>query len=214
MRWGGPGKYGKTFAVPQARNPHLQLSIPLLFVQAVWPLRALGRVGGAAVLAEEKDFVHENQAGSDRRCGRPGRVSIGTVSKAPDGRGQLRAQTRDRVLAVADRFGFRPSPLARGLLPMAPRPWTPSSASRRTPSPHDQWLLVWLCRTSPAATARRHGLPAQALVALADQPGTKIRRRRKRCRRRPSSRSGTCRIRSPGSPRAPVADTHNGRHRL
>lgn len=43
-------------------------------------------------------------------------VSIGTVSKALNGRGQLRAQTRDRVLAAADQLGFRPSPLARGLL--------------------------------------------------------------------------------------------------
>jgi LacI family transcriptional regulator, galactose operon repressor len=43
-------------------------------------------------------------------------VSIGTVSKALNGRGQLRAQTRDRVLAAAEQLGFRPSPLARGLL--------------------------------------------------------------------------------------------------
>jgi LacI family transcriptional regulator, galactose operon repressor len=43
-------------------------------------------------------------------------VSIGTVSKALNGRGQLRAETRDRVLATAERLGFRPSPLARGLL--------------------------------------------------------------------------------------------------
>jgi LacI family transcriptional regulator, galactose operon repressor len=43
-------------------------------------------------------------------------VSIGTVSKALNGRGQLRAETRERVLAAAERLGFRPSPLARGLL--------------------------------------------------------------------------------------------------
>lgn len=43
-------------------------------------------------------------------------VSIGTVSKALNGRGQLRAETRDRVLAAAHQLGFRPSPLARGLL--------------------------------------------------------------------------------------------------
>jgi LacI family transcriptional regulator len=43
-------------------------------------------------------------------------VSIGTVSKAINGRGQLRPQTRDRVLAASERLGFRPSPLARGLL--------------------------------------------------------------------------------------------------
>jgi LacI family transcriptional regulator, galactose operon repressor len=43
-------------------------------------------------------------------------VSIGTVSKALNGRGQLRPQTRDRVLAASQQLGFRPSPLARGLL--------------------------------------------------------------------------------------------------
>ena len=43
-------------------------------------------------------------------------VSIGTVSKVLNGRGQLRPETRDRVLAAAGQLGFRPSPLARGLL--------------------------------------------------------------------------------------------------
>jgi LacI family transcriptional regulator, galactose operon repressor len=43
-------------------------------------------------------------------------VSIGTVSKALNGRGQLRPQTRDRVLAASEQLGFRPSPMARGLL--------------------------------------------------------------------------------------------------
>ncbi len=43
-------------------------------------------------------------------------VSIGTVSKAVNGRGSLRAETRARVLAAADQLSFRPSPLARGLL--------------------------------------------------------------------------------------------------
>ncbi|MGH3167868.1 MAG: LacI family DNA-binding transcriptional regulator [Trebonia sp.] len=43
-------------------------------------------------------------------------VSIGTVSKALNGRGQLRAETRDRVTAAAEQLGFQPSPLARGLL--------------------------------------------------------------------------------------------------
>jgi len=43
-------------------------------------------------------------------------VSIGTVSKAVNGTGRLRAQTRDRVLAAADQLSFQPSPLARGLL--------------------------------------------------------------------------------------------------
>ena len=43
-------------------------------------------------------------------------VSIGTVSKALNGRGQLRAETRERVQAAAEQLGFRPNPLAQGLL--------------------------------------------------------------------------------------------------
>jgi LacI family transcriptional regulator len=43
-------------------------------------------------------------------------VSIGTVSKALNGRGKLRGETRDRVAAAAEQLEFRPSPLARGLL--------------------------------------------------------------------------------------------------
>ena len=43
-------------------------------------------------------------------------VSVGTASKALNGRGQLRAETRERVLAAADQLGFHPNALARGLL--------------------------------------------------------------------------------------------------
>src|SRR3954449_2557099 len=43
-------------------------------------------------------------------------VSVGTASKALNGRGQLRASTRDRVLAAAEELGFQPNALARGLL--------------------------------------------------------------------------------------------------
>ncbi|MEN3304812.1 MAG: LacI family transcriptional regulator [Micromonosporaceae bacterium] len=43
-------------------------------------------------------------------------VSVGTASKALNGRGQLRTQTRERVLAAADQLGFHPNALARGLL--------------------------------------------------------------------------------------------------
>jgi LacI family transcriptional regulator len=43
-------------------------------------------------------------------------VSKGTVSKAMNGRGQLRAATRERVLAAAQELGFQPNALARGLL--------------------------------------------------------------------------------------------------
>jgi LacI family transcriptional regulator len=43
-------------------------------------------------------------------------VSVGTASKALNGRGQLRQETRDRVAAAAERLGFEANSLARGLL--------------------------------------------------------------------------------------------------
>jgi LacI family transcriptional regulator len=43
-------------------------------------------------------------------------VSVGTASKAMNGRGQLRAGTRERVIAAAEQLGFQPNALARGLL--------------------------------------------------------------------------------------------------
>ncbi|MGC9500248.1 LacI family DNA-binding transcriptional regulator [Streptomyces sp. WG7] len=43
-------------------------------------------------------------------------VSIATASKALNGRDQVRAETRERVLDAAERLSFRPNPLARGLL--------------------------------------------------------------------------------------------------
>ena len=43
-------------------------------------------------------------------------VSIGTASKALNGQGKLRPETRDRVAAAARELGFAPNVLARGLL--------------------------------------------------------------------------------------------------
>jgi LacI family transcriptional regulator len=43
-------------------------------------------------------------------------VSIGTASKALNGQGSLRPETRDRVAAAARELGFAPNMLARGLL--------------------------------------------------------------------------------------------------
>ncbi len=43
-------------------------------------------------------------------------VSVGTVSKALNGYGQLRAETRSAVRAAAERLGFRPNELAQSLL--------------------------------------------------------------------------------------------------
>jgi len=42
-------------------------------------------------------------------------VTVGTASKALNGRGQLRPQTRERVRAAADRLEFRPNDLVRSL---------------------------------------------------------------------------------------------------
>lgn len=43
-------------------------------------------------------------------------VSVGTVSKAMNGRGQLRSSTRERVHVAAKELGFQPNALARGLV--------------------------------------------------------------------------------------------------
>lgn len=43
-------------------------------------------------------------------------VTIGTVSKALNGQGKLKAETRARIQAEADRLGFRPNDLAQSLL--------------------------------------------------------------------------------------------------
>src|SRR5215510_1482558 len=43
-------------------------------------------------------------------------VSVGTASKALNGRGQLRPETRERVLAAAKRLAFYPNAMARSLL--------------------------------------------------------------------------------------------------
>lgn len=43
-------------------------------------------------------------------------VSIATVSKALNGRGQVHADTRERVLRAAEKLKFTPNPLAQGLL--------------------------------------------------------------------------------------------------
>lgn len=43
-------------------------------------------------------------------------VSIGTVSKALNGRGSLRPETRERVIRAAERLEFRPNDLVRSLI--------------------------------------------------------------------------------------------------
>lgn len=43
-------------------------------------------------------------------------VAVSTASKALNGRGQLRAETRQRVIAAAEELGFQPNTFARSLL--------------------------------------------------------------------------------------------------
>lgn len=50
-----------------------------------------------------------------RDVARAAGVSIGTVSKALSGQGQLRPETRQRVMDAAARLGFRPNDLAQSL---------------------------------------------------------------------------------------------------
>src|ERR1700724_2202447 len=47
---------------------------------------------------------------------RAANVTIGTVSKALNGRGTLRPETRARVHAAAEHLGFRPNDLVHSLL--------------------------------------------------------------------------------------------------
>lgn len=51
-----------------------------------------------------------------RDVARAAGVAVGTASKALNGRGQLRTETRERVLAEAARLEFRPNDLVRSLL--------------------------------------------------------------------------------------------------
>lgn len=76
-------------------------------------------------------MVEEQGAGRPRRDPGPARlgdvaalagVAPGTASKALNGRGRLRPETRQRVLEAAEQLNFQPNPLARGLL--AGRSWT------------------------------------------------------------------------------------------
>ncbi len=53
-------------------------------------------------------------------------VSIATASKAINGRAQVRAETRTRVLEAAEQLSFAPNALARGLL-QAPRGSAPAT---------------------------------------------------------------------------------------
>ena len=57
----------------------------------------------------------ERTAPTIRMLAQAAGVSIGTASKALNGGGRLRQETRDRVLAVATEIGYRPNDLAHSL---------------------------------------------------------------------------------------------------
>lgn len=69
-------------------------------------------------MSPEEDVVAraERAAPTVRDVAQLAGVSIGTVSKALNGRGQLRQETRERVQSAADRLGFRPNLLAKSLI--------------------------------------------------------------------------------------------------
>lgn len=62
------------------------------------------------------DSYAEGRVATIRDVAAKAGVSVGTASKALNGRGQLKAATRARVAAAAQELGFRPNDLARGLL--------------------------------------------------------------------------------------------------
>jgi transcriptional regulator with XRE-family HTH domain len=106
-------------------------------------------------------------------------VSYATVSRALNGKYGVRPSTRERVLAVARRMGYRPNAIARGLVtrrtmtlglvvPDIKNPFFPEiaggveeSSSRRsrasrTPSPTARWRSCpWYL--SPARRTARRG---------------------------------------------------------
>jgi LacI family transcriptional regulator len=62
-----------------------------------------------------EDDARQRAGPTIRDVARAAGVSIGTVSKALNGQGRLRAETREMVQEVARRLGFRPNDLAHAL---------------------------------------------------------------------------------------------------
>src|SRR5262245_53912132 len=63
-----------------------------------------------------RQFLVRTAPATIRDVARAAGVSVGTVSKALNGLGQLRPETRETVRATAQRLGFRPNDLAQSLL--------------------------------------------------------------------------------------------------
>lgn len=67
-------------------------------------------------MPDADELASPNSRATIHDVARAAGVTIGTASKALNGRGQLRPATRDRVLAEATRLEFRPNDLVRSLL--------------------------------------------------------------------------------------------------
>ena len=96
-------------------------------------------------------------------------VSAGTASKALNGRGRMRPETRQRVLDAAERLNFRPNQLAQSLL--SGRSWTVGlittdgigrfshpRAARRGGRSRRRKISVLLCDTRGDAIREQHYL--------------------------------------------------------
>jgi LacI family transcriptional regulator len=75
-----------------------------------------GNVSGGDKFSVEGTMVKRESTPTVAHVAALAGVSPGTVSKALNGRGQLRSETRQRVIAAAEELGFRPNLLAQSLL--------------------------------------------------------------------------------------------------
>jgi len=78
----------------------------------------MGTSGEGTALPERQEAGRERAArrATIRDVAESAGVSVGTASKALNGQGKLRAETRERVMRVAEQLGFAPNALAQALL--------------------------------------------------------------------------------------------------
>jgi LacI family transcriptional regulator, galactose operon repressor len=78
----------------------------------------IGTSGEGTALPERQEAGRERVArrATIRDVAESAGVSVGTASKALNGQGKLRAETRERVINAAEQLGFAPNALAQALL--------------------------------------------------------------------------------------------------
>jgi LacI family transcriptional regulator len=74
------------------------------------------RVVNDSIENRQLAVVRAQQAVTIHDVAREAGVSIGTVSKALNGQGKLRPETRERIRMIARKLGFRPNDLAQSLM--------------------------------------------------------------------------------------------------